>query len=151
MANRHLGKLADVWKHLVLAQFLAADRPQRLYDTHAGHAVYPMEADAERRYGVRSFLDLAPSDATLAGSRYFRILERHRQGSTELAEYPAGPMISMLELGESCDPAGSRRWTSAGRRRTWGRRSSAGTGTTAPISAGGSSTTVVHMEYGGRE
>jgi 23S rRNA A2030 N6-methylase RlmJ len=103
MANRHFGKLADVWKHLVLAEVLAADRPQSLWDTHAGHAVYTMTTDAERRFGVLRFVDLAPSDATLAASGYFRLLERHMQGVSGLTEYPAGPMIAMLQLGARCE------------------------------------------------
>lgn len=102
MANRHFGKLADVWKHLVLAEVVAAERPASFYDTHAGHAVYAMTTDAERRYGVLGFLDLAPGDATLATSSYLRLLERHMQGSAELTEYPAGPMLAMLQLGPTC-------------------------------------------------
>lgn len=102
MANRHFGKLADVWKHLVLAEVVAAERPASFYDTHAGHAVYAMTTDAERRYGVLGFLDLAPGDPTLATSSYLRLLERHTHGSAELTEYPAGPMLSMLQMGASC-------------------------------------------------
>jgi hypothetical protein len=99
MANRHFGKLADVWKHLVLAEALAAVRPQSLWDTHAGHAVYTMTTDAERRFGVLRFMDLAPRDAALATSGYFRLLEGHMQAGSGLSEYPAGPMIAMLQLG----------------------------------------------------
>jgi hypothetical protein len=43
VANRHFGKLADVWERLVL---LAADCPDHFYDTHAGHAVYGMVPEA---------------------------------------------------------------------------------------------------------
>lgn len=103
IANRHFGKLADVWKHLVLAEVLAAVRPQSLWDTHAGHAVYTMATDAERRFGVLRFMDLAPSDATLATSGYLRLLARHMQGAAGLTEYPAGPMIAMLQLGSTCE------------------------------------------------
>lgn len=103
MANQHFGKLADVWKHLVLAEVLAACRPERFYDTNAGHAVYPMIDDSERRFGVLGFLELARGDATLASSEYFRLLERHMNGSSLLVEYPAGPMIAMIELGKACE------------------------------------------------
>jgi 23S rRNA A2030 N6-methylase RlmJ len=103
MANRHFGKLADVWKHLVLAEVVAADRPQSFWDTHAGHAVYTMTTDAERRFGVLRFIDLAPNDATMAASGYFPLLERHRQDASGLSEYPAGPMIAMLQLGTTCE------------------------------------------------
>ena len=103
MANQHFGKLADVWKHLVLAEVLAACRPERFYDTNAGHAVYPMIDDPERRFGVLGFLELARGDTTLASSEYFHLLDRHMNGSSRLMEYPAGPMIAMLELGKACE------------------------------------------------
>ena len=103
MANRHFGKLADVWKHLVLAEVLDAERPARFYDTHAGNAKYAVTTDAERRYGVLGLLDLVPQHSDLATSRYVRLLRRHVPPGGALTEYPAGPMIAMLELGESCD------------------------------------------------
>lgn len=103
VANQHFGKLADVWKHLVLAEVLAACRPERFYDTNAGHAVYPMITDPERRFGVLDFIELARGDASLASSEYFCLLDRHMQSSAQLAEYPAGPMIAMLELGEASE------------------------------------------------
>lgn len=99
MANRHFGKLADVWKHLVLAEVLAVDRPRQVCDTHAGHALYAMTADAERRYGVLGFMDVAAGHDVLNGSAYFRLLAGQRDSGTELSEYPAGPMLAMLELG----------------------------------------------------
>ena len=52
MANHHFGKLADVWKHLVPAEVLAADRPERLYDTHAGHALHATTTDPEPMCGA---------------------------------------------------------------------------------------------------
>jgi hypothetical protein len=61
-----------------------------------------MTSDAERRYGVLGFVDLAAGDARLAASSYFRILEQQRNGRQELTEYPAGPMIAMLELAGAC-------------------------------------------------
>lgn len=56
MTNRHCATLADVWKHLVLAEVLNAQRPECYAETHAGHAVYPLADDSERRYGVRRYL-----------------------------------------------------------------------------------------------
>lgn len=53
--------------------------------------------------GVLDFIDLARGDATLARSEYFHLLARHMKGSSQLAEYPAGPMIAMLVLGEACE------------------------------------------------
>src|SRR5437870_178242 len=99
MANRHFGKLADVWKHLVLAEVLSVDRPRQLCDTHAGHACYMMTSDAERRYGVLGFMEAAIDDDVLSRSAYFRLLVRQRNNGTELSDYPAGPLLAMLELG----------------------------------------------------
>lgn len=47
------GRLADVWKHLVLAEVVRAEQPPRYAETHAGRAVNPLPRDAERRYGIR--------------------------------------------------------------------------------------------------
>lgn len=99
MANRHFGKLADVWKHLVLAEVLTVDLPRQFCDTHAGHACYAMTSDAERRYGVLGFMEAAVDDVVLNRSAYFRLLVGHRGGMGELSNYPAGPMLAMLELG----------------------------------------------------
>lgn len=99
MTNRHFGKLADVWKHLVLAEVLHVDRPRQLCDTHAGHASYAITADAERRYGLLGFVEAAIDNQVLNRSAYFRLLVGQRDGGSELSDYPAGPMLAMLELG----------------------------------------------------
>ncbi len=46
MTNRHFGGFADLWKHLVLTEVLAAVKPQRYAETHAGSAAYPLLDDA---------------------------------------------------------------------------------------------------------
>lgn len=102
MANRHFGKLADVWKHLVLTEVLAVDRPTRLFDTHAGHAAYPMTADGERAYGVLGFLEVAEREPALRASAYLRLLNLERPGGRQLRRYPAGPMLAMMERGDAC-------------------------------------------------
>jgi 23S rRNA A2030 N6-methylase RlmJ len=103
MANRHFGKLADVWKHMVLTEVLHVERPRRFWDSHAGHASYPMTTDAERRYGVLGFMDAAIDDDVLETSAYFGALAAQRGSGSELSEYPAGPMLAMLELGEGSE------------------------------------------------
>ncbi len=100
MANRHFGKLADVWKHLVLCEVLAVDRPAVVFDTHAGNATYPMVDDAERRCGVLHFTELAADDEVLGRSAYDGLLRR-RAGGTPPRTYLAGPMLAMLSLGGS--------------------------------------------------
>lgn len=102
MANRHFGKLADVWKHLVLCEVLAVDRPTRFFDTHAGHATYAMTADGERAYGVLGFLEIAEQEPALAGSAYLRLLNSQCPPGERLSHYPAGPMLAMLERRDAC-------------------------------------------------
>jgi 23S rRNA A2030 N6-methylase RlmJ len=70
MANRHFAKLADVWKHLSLAEVLSIERPRNCWESHAGNATYAMIDDAERRYGALRFAELAPALPVPAGSRY---------------------------------------------------------------------------------
>lgn len=60
MANRHFAKLADVWKHLPFVEVLSIERPSSYWESHAGNATYEMVDDAERRYGVLRFLQVAP-------------------------------------------------------------------------------------------
>ena len=40
MANRHFGKIADVWKHAALAEVLELEPPGRYAETHAGSGAY---------------------------------------------------------------------------------------------------------------
>lgn len=99
MANRHFGKLADVWKHLSLVEVLAIDRPSRYWDSHAGSATYEMVEDAERTYGVLRFLRAAPRVPVLARSRYLAHL---RGPGGRLDRYPGSPELAALELGSAC-------------------------------------------------
>ncbi len=39
MANRHFGRIGDVWKHLPLAEILLLETPRRYWETHAGSAL----------------------------------------------------------------------------------------------------------------
>jgi 23S rRNA A2030 N6-methylase RlmJ len=100
MANRHFGKLADVWKHLPLAEILAIERPDHYCETHAGSASYDMVDDPERRFGVTRLLDVAESYPALTGSRYLRWLRdlEDRDGSLQI--YPGSALIAMHELGD---------------------------------------------------
>jgi 23S rRNA A2030 N6-methylase RlmJ len=68
MANRHFGKLADVWKHAALAEVLELERPRRYAETHAGSAAYPIVHDTEREFGILRFLQVAANFEVLARS-----------------------------------------------------------------------------------
>jgi 23S rRNA A2030 N6-methylase RlmJ len=88
VANRHFAKVADVWKHLPLAEVLSIDRPRSYWESHAGSATYEMIDDAERRYGVLRFLQVAPRHPALAGSHYLAILRSMGVSTGQLASYP---------------------------------------------------------------
>lgn len=100
MANPHFGKLADVWKHAVLAEALDRERPARFAETHAGSGAYPLTGDAERRYGILRFLQLAPHDPVLARSKYRALADRYAQADP--AVYPGSALLAMDVLGDRC-------------------------------------------------
>jgi 23S rRNA (adenine(2030)-N(6))-methyltransferase RlmJ-like protein len=99
MANRHFAKLADVWKHGALTEVLAVERPSNYWETHAGNASYPMVDDAERRYGARTFVEVAPAFPALARSRYLAHLREINPEA--LTIYPGSPLLAMRELGDT--------------------------------------------------
>jgi 23S rRNA A2030 N6-methylase RlmJ len=104
MANRHVGRLADIFKHLVLADLLDVQRPTLYAETHAGNAVYPEQAPSpgtvpaprdpvtERVHGVARFLDAMGRDPRLGDSAYGGILREHAAGS---ATIPGSPAVAM--------------------------------------------------------
>jgi len=104
MANRHAGRLADIFKHLVLAALLDVQRPTLYAETHAGRAVYPEQAPSpgslpaprdpvtERVHGVARFLDAMDRDPRLGDSSYGKILREHIAGS---ANIPGSPAVAM--------------------------------------------------------
>jgi 23S rRNA A2030 N6-methylase RlmJ len=102
MTNRHFGRISEVWKHLVLAEVLATERPEAFFDTHAGDAVYPIVIDPERSYGVLSFNDIVDRHAPLRDSAYATVLSSLRSGST-LGAIPGGPLVAMDVLGSGAE------------------------------------------------
>jgi hypothetical protein len=110
MANRHAGGLADIFKHLVLAEAICETRPRLYAETHAGNATYPVEVPvvaaaphrrpldpaAERIYGAARFQDAMEADPTLASSTYGEVLSSL---VADLGVLPGSPAIAMAELG----------------------------------------------------
>lgn len=113
MANRHAGGLADIFKHLVLAEAICENRPRLYAETHAGNATYPLEPLAvpvmaaaphrrpldpagERIYGAARFQDAMEADPTLAASSYGEILGSF---AADRGRLPGSPAIAMAELG----------------------------------------------------
>lgn len=102
MTNRHFAKFGDVWKHLPLVEILALERPKGYWESHAGSAVYPMVDDAERRYGIGHFVEVAPGFAALDASRYRHHVAFLNGVGGRVVRYPGSAMLAMLELGGSC-------------------------------------------------
>ncbi len=117
MANRHFGKLSDVWKHAALAEALDRERPRRYAETHAGSGAYPMVRDAERQFGIARFLNVAAGSEALARSKYRAVAASWLTGH---GLYPGSALLAMTMLGDEssyllCDldrgsAADLRRW-----------------------------------------
>lgn len=98
VANRHFAKLADVWKHLPLAQILATEQPDHYCETHAGNASYAMVDDPERHLGVTYFREVAAAHPALTDSKYLHRLRKLESPDGALATYPGAPLLAMHEL-----------------------------------------------------
>ena len=117
MANRHFGKLSDVWKHAVLAEVLEREPPRRYAETHAGSGAYPMVYDEEREFGILRFLNVAAGSEVLASCRYRKVAASWINGH---GVYPGSALLAMTVLGDAtsyllCDldpgsTADLRRW-----------------------------------------
>jgi 23S rRNA A2030 N6-methylase RlmJ len=98
MANRHFGKLADVWKHAVLTEVLEREPPSRYAETHAGSASYALTRDEERQFGILRFLAMAPRHDALARSGYRMIAASYAGDGGGL--YPGSALLAMTVLGD---------------------------------------------------
>jgi 23S rRNA A2030 N6-methylase RlmJ len=98
MANRHFGKLSDVWKHAALAEVLERERPRRYAETHAGSGAYPIVRDGERKFGILRFLKAAADSEVLARSRYRAIAASWLNGH---GLYPGSALLAMTVLGDA--------------------------------------------------
>jgi len=100
MANNHFGNLADVFKHLALAEALGAMRPAEYWESHAGNAIYDENADfpPERLHGIHTFHRRSVASDTLRQSAYAGIL-----GTPEvpLARIPGSPLLARRILGNN--------------------------------------------------
>lgn len=100
MANRHFGRIGDVWKHLPLAEVLLLERPCRYWETHAGSASYPLTPSMERNYGVYYFWEHSPASPELAACRYRQALAHSTFRSDQPSRYPGSAQIAMESLGQ---------------------------------------------------
>lgn len=98
MANRHYGRIGDVWKHLPLLEILALESPREYWETHSGAALYPLTHSADRDFGVYYFVEHASSDPILGKSHFLRTLT---EGSAAPYphHYPGSADFAMRQLG----------------------------------------------------
>jgi 23S rRNA (adenine2030-N6)-methyltransferase len=99
MANLHVARIGDVWKHGPLVEVLTTMRPKLYAETHAGSACYPLTPSPERDYGVYHLLHQAAAAPDVDHSPYLDILRRHT--STPEPVFPGSPSLAMQALGES--------------------------------------------------
>ncbi|WP_239338540.1 23S rRNA (adenine(2030)-N(6))-methyltransferase RlmJ [Frankia sp. CiP3] len=101
MANRHFGRIGDVWKHLPLADILLLERPRRYWETHAGSASYPLTPSMERDYGVYHFWEHSRASPHLAVCRYRQTLAHSAFRCDRPSLYPGSSLIAMEILGQA--------------------------------------------------
>jgi hypothetical protein len=101
MAHKHFGNLADVFKHVVLAESLGALPPGEYWESHAGRAFNEETAEIppERAHGIHTFWRLADTSAALRESHYARALAksmppRPGTGATPLRHIPGSALIA---------------------------------------------------------
>jgi 23S rRNA A2030 N6-methylase RlmJ len=99
MANRHFGKISDVWKHAALAEVLEREPPGWYAETHAGSGAYVVVHDREREFGILRFLEVAPRFAALARSPYRAVAASYVDGERGL--YPGSALLAMTMLGDA--------------------------------------------------
>ncbi len=99
MANRHFGRIGDIWKHLPLAEILNIERPRRYWESHAGSARYPLTHSVERDYGIFHFFNHTSEHPSLCNSVYWAALTKMAVAA-ELTDYPGSPLIAMSVLDE---------------------------------------------------
>ncbi len=99
MANEHFGNLGDVWKHLVVAEVLALERPRLYCETHAGTASYALTHSPARDFGVYRILDGGAASPAIASSRYYAELVAMADSGSDSARYPGSALLAMSVLG----------------------------------------------------
>lgn len=101
--DRVIGTVGDVWKHLTLAEILAAARPRWYVEPHARAISSLLTPTLERNYGVYYFLAHAEQSAVLRNSEYYRILDAIRGERGTLRRYPGSSYLAMKVLGPKAE------------------------------------------------
>src|SRR5438552_877664 len=99
MANRHYGKIGDIWKHLPLAEILSNEKPDQYWESNAGSALYQLTRSEERDYGVFHFYEHSKESALLSSSKYYQTLDSFKKCDGFPSMYPGSTYIAMSTLG----------------------------------------------------
>jgi len=95
----HAGNAADVFKHIVLLEILAALKakptPFFVLDTHAGAGRYPLRAPGEFEQGIGLLWPVRAQLPTAAP--YFALLEALNPGAA-VVDYPGSPLLIAQNL-----------------------------------------------------
>lgn len=102
MASPHFGNLGDVWKHVVLAEALASERPLNYWETHAGSASYPLSHSPARDYGAYHLLESGCCSSVIAQSPYFQELKRFSDDEGP-PSYPGSALLAMRLLRDGAE------------------------------------------------
>src|SRR5262245_37515414 len=103
MANRHFGKIGDIWKHLPLAEILFIEKPKQYWETNAGSAQYALTHSMERDYGIFYFYEHAVRSDTLQLSKYFQLLDRVDKKDGFPKIFPGSTYIAMSLLDSNAE------------------------------------------------
>jgi 23S rRNA (adenine2030-N6)-methyltransferase len=103
MASPHFGNLGDVWKHVVLCEALASERPLHYWETHAGSASYPLSHSPARDYGAYHLLEGGWRSSRLAQSAYFQELMHFSESEEAPLSYPGSAFLAMRLLRDGTD------------------------------------------------
>ena len=101
MANRHFGRIGNIWKHLPLAEILLLERPRRYWESHAGSASYSLTSSTERNYGVYYFWEQSRSSSELVSCQYRQTLAHSAFRCDRSSRYPGSVQIAMEIFGKA--------------------------------------------------
>lgn len=95
----HYGKLADVFKHLVLCEVLNNEMPAVYLDTNSACAVYQLEHTQEQEYGIYHFVRNTSENDKLKDSLYYRL----ESDAVIKGSYYGSPALAMKVIRENAD------------------------------------------------
>lgn len=101
--NPHFGNIGDVWKHLLLCAVLDAERPDQVWESHAGAWRYGVDEAAERRFGVVRYLRRATDVAALDSARYTELLDEVNEDRADPETYLGSPALAVRLLGTDAE------------------------------------------------